>query len=91
VAEIGFGDRAGLPAAAREAWQAVQGGVLRDPPSVIGDVRRQPPPSGCQLCKNPLVWAGVGAAVIGAVIVIAVTSGSRPPPILTIDGHDFGR
>jgi len=91
VVEIGHGDRAGLPAAAREAWQAVQGGALREPPSVIGDVRREPPPSGCQLCKNPLVWTGVGAVVIGAVIAIAVTSGSKPPPILTVDGNGFGR
>jgi hypothetical protein len=94
VAEIGFGDRAGLAAAAREAWRAVQGGALGgalgEPPGVLGDVRREPPP-GCPLCRSPLVWTGVGAAVIGAVIVIAVTSGSKPPPILTVDGHGFGR
>ncbi|HEY0476997.1 MAG TPA: PEGA domain-containing protein [Kofleriaceae bacterium] len=90
VVEIGAGDRAGLPAAAREAWRAVQGGALRDPPGVLGDVRRPPPPSGCELCRNPLVWTGVGAVVIGAVIVFAVTSGARPPPVVTIDGHDFG-
>lgn len=92
VAEVGFGDRAGLAAAAREVWQAVQGGALHEPPRVIGDVRRELP-SGCQLCKSPLVWAGVGvgAAVLGAVIAIAVTSGSRPPPVLTVDGHGFGR
>lgn len=95
AAEIGFGDRAGLAAAAREAWRAVQGGALREPPRVIGgvrgDVHRPPPPSGCRLCRNPLLWAGAGAAVVTAAIIIAVTSGSRPPPIVTIDGHDFGR
>ena len=92
AAEIGFGDRAGLAAAAREAWQTVQGGALSEPPRVIGDLRRQPPPpSGCRWCRNPLVWAGAGAAVVTAVIVLVVTSGSRPPPIVTIDGHGFGR
>ncbi len=94
AAEIGFGDRAGLAAAAREAWRTVQGGALREPPRVIGgasgDVHR-PPPSSCRWCRNPLVWAGAGAAVVTAVIVLAVTSGSRPPPIVTIDGHGFGR
>jgi PEGA domain len=92
AAEIGFGDRAGLAAAAREAWRTVQGGALREPPRVIGDLHRQPPPpSGCRWCRSPLVWAGAGAAVVTAVIVIAATSGSRPPPIVTIDGHGFGR
>jgi hypothetical protein len=60
AAEIGFGDRAGLAAAAREAWRAVQGEALREPPRVLGDIHRQPAPSGCRLCRNPLVWAGVG-------------------------------
>jgi hypothetical protein len=91
AAEIGFGDRAGLAAAAREAWQAVQGGALGEPPRVIGDSHRQPAPSGCRLCRNPLVWAGAAAAVVTAVVVIAVTSGSRPPPIVTVDGHGFSR
>jgi hypothetical protein len=90
VAEIGFGSRAGLAAAAREAWQAVKGGALREPPSAIDDIRRPPPSSGCRLCRNPWVWAGAGAAVVTAVIVIAATSGSRPPPIVTINGNGFG-
>ena len=91
VVEIGHGDRAGLAAAAREAWQAVQGGALREPPRVLGDVRRPEPPPGCQLCRSPLVWAGVGAVVIGTVIAIVAASGSRPPPVVLVDGHDFGR
>jgi hypothetical protein len=94
AAEIGFGDRAGLAAAAREAWRTVQGGALSEPPRVLGgasgDIQR-PPPSGCRWCRNPLVWVGAGAAVVTAVIVFAVTSGSRPPPIVTIDGGGFGR
>jgi hypothetical protein len=90
-AEIGFGDRAGLPAAAREAWRAVQGGALGEPPRVIGGIRRDAARSGCRLCRNPLVWTGVGAALLTTVIVIAATSGSRPPPVVTVDGHGFGR
>jgi hypothetical protein len=91
VVEVGFGDRAGLASAAREAVQATQAGVLRYPPSVIGDSKPRPPPPGCRLCRNPLVWTGVGAVVLGAVIAIVVTSGAKPPPVVTVDGHDFGR
>jgi hypothetical protein len=29
--------------------------------------------------------------VVTAVIVIAVTSGSKPPPTVTVDGHGFRR
>jgi PEGA domain-containing protein len=90
VVEVGFGDRAGLAAAAREAWQAAQGGTLRYPPGVLGAIKPRPPEVGCRLCRNPLVWTGVGAVVLGAVIAIVVTSGSKPAPILTVDGHDFG-
>jgi hypothetical protein len=89
VVEIGYGDRAGLPAAAREAWQAAQGGTLRYPPGVIGAIKLPPPASGCQLCRSPLVWGGVGAVVLGAAIAIVVTSGSRPAPIVNVDGHQF--
>jgi hypothetical protein len=72
----------------------VQGGALGEPPCVIGGASgdgHRSPPSGCRLCRNPLVWAGAGVAVVTAAIVIVVTSGSRPPPIVTIDGHGFGR
>jgi len=89
--EVGYGDRAGLAAAARAAWQAVQGGALGESPGVIGDHDERVPPSGCRWCRSPLVWGGVGAAVIGAVIAIVVTSGAKPPPIVLVDGHDFGR
>lgn len=91
VVEVGFGDRAGVAAAVREAWQAVQGGTLRYPPSVIGAIKPPRPEPGCRLCKNPLVWGGVGAVVLGAVIAIVVTSGSKPAPVLTVDGHKFAR
>ena len=89
LVEIGFGDRAGLAAAAREAWRAVQGGTPGHPPSVIGNLALRPPPTGCRLCRDPLVWTGVGAVVLGAVIAIVVTSGSKPPPVLTVNGGDF--
>jgi hypothetical protein len=91
AAEIGFGDRGGLAAAAREAWRTVQSADLREPPRVLGGLRRGREPTGCRLCRNPLVWTGVGAAVIATVIVIAVTSSSRPPPVVTVNGGDFGR
>ncbi|HEU4730185.1 MAG TPA: PEGA domain-containing protein, partial [Kofleriaceae bacterium] len=91
VVEIGFADRSGLAGAAREAWQAAQGGTLRYAPSVIGAIKPAPPPAGCRLCRSPVVWTGVGAVVLGAVIAIVVTSGSKPAPVITIDGHDFGR
>ena len=91
VVDVGFGDRAGLASAAREAVQATQAGMLRYPPSVIGDSKPRPPPQGCRLCRNPLVWTGVAAVVLGAVIAIVVTSGAKPPPVVTVDGHDFGR
>jgi hypothetical protein len=89
VVEIGYGDRAGLTAAAREAWQAAQGGTLRYPPGVIGAIKPPPPAPRCQLCRSPMVWGGVGAVVLGAMIAIVVTSGSKPAPIVNVDGHQF--
>jgi len=89
VVEIGFGDRAGLAAAAREGWRGVQTGELREPPSVLGDVGPRPPPTGCQLCRNPLVWGGVGAAVIGAVIAVVATSRAKPAPVINVHGMDY--
>jgi len=90
VVEVGFGNRAGLASAAREALQATQAGELRYPPSVIGAIKSRPLPSGCRLCRSPLVWTGAGAIVLGAVIAIIVTTGSKPPPVVTVNGHDFG-
>jgi len=90
-AEVGFGDRAGLAAAAREAWASVRAGALQDPPSALGDLELRPPRTGCRLCRNPLVWGGVGAVVVGAVIAIVALSGSQPPPVVNVDGGTFGR
>jgi len=90
VVEVGFGNRAGLASAAREALQATQAGELRYTPSVIGAIKSRPLPSGCRLCRSPLVWTGAGAIVLGAVIAIVAASGSKPPPVVTVNGHDFG-
>jgi hypothetical protein len=90
-AEVGFGDRAALPAAAREAWRTVQDGVLTERPLVISGIRRDTVFTGCRLCRSPWVWAGAGAAVLATLLAIAASSGSQPPPIVTIDGHGFGR
>src|SRR5439155_7581233 len=90
VVEVGFGDRAGLAAAAREAWHAVQRGAPRDAPTVVADSKQRPPPTGCKLCRNPLVWTGIGAVVVGTAIAIVIATQSRPPPILDVDGHAFG-
>jgi hypothetical protein len=91
ASEIGFADRAGLAGAVREAWAAVQHGELREPPMVIRDRARSAPPAGCRWCRSPLVWTGVGAVAVGVVLAIIATSGSRPPPIVTVNGSDFGR
>lgn len=90
AAEVGMADRTGLPAAAREAWRAVQDGALVTAPRAFGDMEHLRARSRCELCRNPLVWAGVGAVVIGTVIAIVAASGSRPPPVLTVNGGDFG-
>lgn len=90
VVEIGFGDRAGLAAAAREAWKAVQRGASGDAPTIVADSKQRPPSTGCKLCRNPLVWTGIGAVVVGTAIAIVLATQSRPPPVLDVDGHVFG-
>lgn len=93
VIEIGYADKSGLPAAAREAWQAARAADLRYPPSVLGDPRASgggPRDEGCKLCRSPIVWGGVGvAAVIATVAVIAIVSSSRPPPVVGVDPDQF--
>jgi hypothetical protein len=92
VVEVGYGDRSGLPAAAREAWQSVKTADLRYPPSVFGDARLtgRRTDEGCKLCKSPYLWGGLGvAAVVATVVVIAVVSGSRPPPVVVADPGQF--
>jgi hypothetical protein len=91
VVEVGFTDPASLGQAARSAWQAVQTGELRYPPSVFGD-RVAPPHRWCEACRNPYVLGGVGAAiVVGTIVIIAVTQASRPSPTIGIDPGQFSR
>ncbi len=92
VIEIGYADRSGLGAAAREAWQAARAADLRYPPSVLADSRLtwKKRDDRCQWCRSPIVWGGVGAAaVIATVAVIAIVSSSRPPPVVGVDPGEF--
>jgi hypothetical protein len=90
VVEIGYGDRSGLDAAARQAWDAARTGELRYPPTVLGDRGGSKDDGKCKLCRNPGVWVGVGAAVVlGTVITIIAVSGSKPAPVVSVDGRDY--
>ena len=91
VVEVGYGDRAGLPAAARDAWQAVRTGELRYPPVVLADRGATGVAGGgCRACRSPWLWTGVGAALVtGIAITIVAASASRPPPSVAIDPGAF--
>ncbi|HEY5946309.1 MAG TPA: PEGA domain-containing protein, partial [Kofleriaceae bacterium] len=92
VIEIGYADRSGMTAAAREAWQAARAADLRYPPSVFGDPRAtgKRGGAGCKLCRSPILWGGVGvAAVVATVAIIAIVSSSRPPPVVGVDQTQF--
>lgn len=85
VVEIGYADRAGLPAAARSAWQAVLVGDLRYPPTVLGDEGGRVADDRCGWCKSPLVWTGVGLVVVtGVALTLYALSASQPPPVVTV-------
>ncbi|MEJ7600316.1 MAG: PEGA domain-containing protein [Kofleriaceae bacterium] len=90
VVDLGFADRGGLTAAAREAWQAARAGELRYPPSVLGERGGMIADGRCRLCRNPWVWTGVGAAlVVGTVLTIVAVSGAAPPPTVGIDPSQY--
>ncbi|MDX2089005.1 MAG: PEGA domain-containing protein [Kofleriaceae bacterium] len=91
VVELGYGERAGLVAAARGAWEAVQEGELRYLPSVLGDRGDRIVDTRCRWCRSPWLWTGVGTAVLAATVltVMAVTA-EKPVPSLTVDGGAFG-
>lgn len=92
VVELGYGDKTGLAAAARAAWDAARTGDLRYPPTVLVEREGKAIAGGCRWCRNPWVWTGVGAALVaGTVITVVVLSGSRPPPVVGVDGTDFHR
>ena len=90
VVDLGYGDRSGLAAAARAAWDAAKSGDLRYPPSVLSE-RDGPTHDGrCKVCRSPWLWTGVGAAVvIGTVITVFALQGDQPPPIVGVDGMGF--
>jgi hypothetical protein len=92
VVEIGYAS-GGLGEAAREAWRAVRAADLRYPPSVLADPRvaAHPPVSHrCEVCRSPYLWGGVAAAaVIGTIAIIAITSSSRPPPVVGVDPNQY--
>ena len=92
VIEIGYADKTGVTAAAREAWQSARAADLRYPPSVFGDPRAtgQKGDGRCKVCRSPWLWGGVGvAAVVATVAVIAIVSSSRPPPVVGVDPGNF--
>jgi len=90
VVDVGYGDRSGLAAAARTAWEAARTGDLRYPPTVLGEQDGQVDDGKCKLCRSPWLWTGVGAVVVAATVVtIAIVSGSQPPPIVHVDGTGF--
>lgn len=92
VVELGYGERAGLAAAARAAWEAARTGELRYPPSVLGEPGGKLDDGRCKVCRSPGLWVGIGAvAVLGTIITVIAVSGSTPPPIVTVDGSAFGR
>ncbi len=90
VVEIGYGDRTGLAAAARSAWDAARAGELRYPPTVLGELGGRRDDGRCKLCRKPGLWVGVGAAVLlGTVITLIAVSNSKPPPVVNVDGSQF--
>ncbi|HTL38123.1 MAG TPA: PEGA domain-containing protein [Kofleriaceae bacterium] len=92
VVEVGYADRSGLAAAAREAWADVATADLRYPPSVFNDSRvtGKKIDDHCKLCRSPYLWGGIGlAAVVTTIVIVAVVSSSQPPPVLGADPTKF--
>ncbi|MFN0252591.1 MAG: PEGA domain-containing protein [Kofleriaceae bacterium] len=84
VVEIGYTDRAGLPTAAKSAWDAVLVGDLRYPPTVLGDEGGRVD-DRCSWCRSPILWTGVGVVVItGVALTIYALSSSQPTPVVTV-------
>ncbi len=90
VTEVGYGAPAGLPSAATGAWAAVGAAAVRGAPTVLGERDGVRDGGRCRACRSPWLWTGVGAAVVaGTVLAIIVSSATRPPPTVTIDGGAF--
>jgi hypothetical protein len=93
VSEVGFGDATGLLAAARAAWGDVRAGDATRA-AVALDLRGggELVHHRCEVCRNPYVLGGVGAAVlVGAVAIIVAATASKPPPTVGVNPGDFGR
>ncbi len=88
VVEIGYADASGVFAAARSAWSSLRTAELRYPPSVFGDPRVIEPRvvvHRCDICRNPYVWGGLGAAIVaGAITAIVIATESKPNPIVEV-------
>jgi len=95
IVELEYGDRSGLPIAAKAVWQDVRTRELRVRPTLFADLRfaeKQRDAPACRLCRNPYVLVGAGIALVAGVVAIAVVAtASRPPPVLTIDPSMFSR
>lgn len=92
IVEIGYAEPSGVASATREAWEATRQADLRYPPSVLADARTHGGrvDDRCKLCRSPILWGGISAAaLIGTIVIIAVVSGSRPPPTVGIDPSQF--
>jgi len=94
VVEVGF-QGSELSLAATRMWTTLRDarGAARYPPSLPSDPRVVSGSGGdhrCKLCRNPWVWAGVGAAVIAAGVTTAVVAGggSKQPHVI-LDPNDF--
>ncbi len=91
VVEVGYGEPAGLAAAARSAWATARSGALGEGPSVFGDHPSPVAAHRCGACRSPLLWGGVVVGIaIGAIAIIAESSASHGPPQVVVDGTLFG-
>jgi hypothetical protein len=95
VVEVAYrGDELG--AAATRMWTTLRDAraSARYQPSLPVDPRLSSSGGGdggrCRLCRNPWVWAGVGALVIGAGVTTAVVAGSgTKQPVVSVDPGAF--
>jgi hypothetical protein len=85
-----------LGAAATRMWTTLRDAraSARYQPSLPVDPRLTSGGGGdggrCRLCRNPWVWAGVGALLVGAGVTTAVVAGSgTKQPVVTVDPGAF--
>ena len=103
VVEIRYPNDDGLPQAARESWRQVADAPLVGPPIVASDARLWPEPSRraveetprrpirrCRICRNPWLWAGVGAAVLTTGTALWLTRDRERIPVIVVPPCEFG-